>query len=209
MALKKAAIIVERGNKKTERIDVLFNPDEYTIENSNEFSWDTVPGLSQPLAHFISGKVPTLTMDLFFDTYEKGADVREHTKKVVSLLDVDKDLHAPPLCKFVWGSLQFKGVVERVSQKYTMFLESGIPVRARLSVTFKAVAGFKEQFQNIPRQSADRTKRRTVKQGDKLWIIAAEEYDDRSLWRDIARANAIDDPTRLEPGTVLKIPRLS
>ena len=209
MALKKAAIMVERGNKQTERIDVLFNPDEYTIENSNEFSWDTVPGLSQPLAHFISGKVPTLTMDLFFDTYEKGTDVRTHTMKVASLLDVDKDLHAPPLCKFVWGSLQFKGVVERVSQKYTMFLDSGIPVRARLNVTFKSVAGFKEQYQNIPRQSADRTKQRTVKQGDRLWSIAAEEYEDPALWREIARANAIDDPTRLEPGTVLKIPRLS
>ncbi|TLS53975.1 LysM peptidoglycan-binding domain-containing protein [Paenibacillus antri] len=208
MALQKAAIMVTRGNNVTEKIDVLFNPTEYSIETSNEFSWDTVPGLSQPIAYFISGAVPTLTMDLFFDTYEKGTDVRAHTQKVAKLLDVDKDLHAPPLCKFVWGSLQFKGVLEQVTQKYTMFLDSGIPVRATLGVTFKAVASVKEQYQNIPRQSADRTKQKTVKQGDQLWRIAAEEYENPGLWREIAKANRIDDPTRLEPGSVLKIPRL-
>ncbi len=208
MALQKAAIMVTRGNNQTERIDVLFNPTEYSIETSNEFSWDTVPGLSQPIAYFISGNVPTLTMDLFFDTYERGTDVRAHTQKVAKLLDVDKDLHAPPLCKFVWGSLQFKGVIEQVTQKYTMFLDSGIPVRATLTVTFKAVASVKEQYQNIPRQSADRTKQKTVKQGDALWRIAAEEYENPGLWREIAKANRIDDPTRLEPGSVLKIPRL-
>jgi hypothetical protein len=208
MALKKAMIMVERGNKTTERIDVLFNPNEYSIETSNEYSWDTIPGLSQPIAYFISGEVPSLSMDLFFDTYEKGTDVREHTQKISSLLEVDKDLHAPPLCKFVWGSLQFKGVIEKVTQKYTMFLNSGIPVRATLSVVFKAVASVKEQYQKIPRESADRTKQRTVKLGDQLWRIAADEYEDAGLWREIARANRIEDPHRLEPGTVLKIPRL-
>jgi len=208
MALSKAMIMVQRGNNVTDRIDVLFNPSEYAIRNSNEYSWDTIPGLNQPIAYFISGAVPTLTMTLFFDTYEKGADVRAHTQKIAKLLDVDKDLHTPPLCKFVWGSLQFKGVIESVSQKFTMFLDSGIPVRASLDVTFKAVASVKEQMQNIPRQSADRTKQKTVKQGDRLWRIAAEEYDDPGRWRDIARANRLDDPNRLEPGSQLKIPRL-
>ncbi|MBP1932265.1 CIS tube protein [Ammoniphilus resinae] len=207
MALKKAMIMVHRG-PITERIDVLFNPNEYMLDSSNQYSWQTIPGLSQPIAQFVSGEATTLTMELFFDSYEKGTDVRKHTSKIVGLLDVDKDLHAPPLCKFVWGSLQFKGIIEKVSQKYTMFLESGIPVRATLTVTFKAVQSIKEQFKRIPRQSADRTKQRTVKQGDQLWRIAAEEYEDPGLWREIARANAIKNPKQLEPGTVIKIPRL-
>ncbi len=207
MALRKAMILVERGHS-IQRLEVLFNPNEYTLDSSNQYSWQTIPGLSQPIAQFVSGEATTLTMDLFFDSYESGTDVRRHTGKVVGLLDVDKDLHAPPTCKFVWGSLQFKGIVEQVSQKYTMFLDSGIPARATLTVTFKAVQSIKEQFKRIPRQSADRTKQRTVKQGDHLWSIAAEEYEDPGLWREIARANAIADLKQLEPGTVLKIPRL-
>lgn len=207
MALKKAMILVNRGSN-TERIDVLFNPNEYALESSNQYSWQKIPGLSQPIAQFISGEATTLSMDLFFDTYESGTDVRKHTMQIVGLLDVDKDLHAPPPCKFVWGTLQFKGIVEKVTQKYTMFQDSGLPVRATLNVTFKAVQSITEQFKHIPRQSADRTKQRMVKQGDQLWHIAAEEYEDPSMWREIARANQIDNPKRLEPGTVIKIPRL-
>ncbi|WP_141501587.1 CIS tube protein [Paenibacillus luteus] len=207
MALKKAMILVHYG-PNTERIDVLFNPNEYVMESSNQYSWQTIPGLSQPIAQFISGEATTLNMDLFFDSYEKRTDVRKHTIQIAGLLDVDKDLHAPPLCKFVWGTLQFKGVVEKVSQKYTMFLDSGIPVRATLNVTFKAVQSITEQFKHIPRQSADRTKQRMIKQGDQLWHIAAEEYEDPGMWREIARANGIENPKRLESGTVIKIPRL-
>lgn len=204
MALEKAKIFVPKKNP----IEVLFNPNEYGLESSNTYAWKMIPGLSQPIAQFVSGEATTLTMDLFFDTYEKKKDVRDHTKHVVGLLDVDKDLHAPPVVEFVWGSLHFKGIVEKVSSKYTMFLETGIPVRATLSVTFRAVHSIKEQFQHIPRQSADRTKQRTVKQGEQLWHIAAEEYEDPGLWREIARANGIVNPKQLEPGTVLKIPRL-
>lgn len=164
MALKKAMILVHRG-PVTDRVDVLFNPSEYSLDSANQYSWKTIPGLSMPIPHFVSGEASTLTMDLFFDSYEAQTDVRKHTMKIVGLLDVDKDLHAPPLCKFVWGSLQFKGIVEKVVQKYTMFLDSGLPVRATLTVTFREVQSVKEQYKNIPRQSADRTKQRTIKQG--------------------------------------------
>jgi len=208
MALEKAMIMVMIGTKQDRVVHVLFNPTEYSLESSNQYSWQKIPGLSQPIAQFVSGEATTLTMELFFDSYEKSEDVRKHTMKIVSLLDINKDLHAPPLCKFVWGSLSFQGIVEKVSQKYTMFNRSGKPVRATLNVTFKSVYTIKEQLQHIPRQSADRTKQRTIKQGDQLWQIAAEEYEDPALWRAIARANGIADPKRLEPGTMIKIPRL-
>ena len=207
MALEKATIIILRGSSE-ERVEVMFNPTEYSLDSANQYSWKTIPGLNQPIAQFVSGEATSLTMELFFDTYEKGKDVRTFTKKITGLLDVDKDLHAPPLVKFVWGSLSFKGIVEKVSQRFTMFLETGIPVRATLNVTFRSVAGITEQFKQIPRQSADRTKQRTIRQGDQLWQIAAEEYEDPGLWREIARANGITDPKALVPGTVIKIPRL-
>ena len=207
MALEKAMVIIKHGSKES-RVYVMFNPNEYTLETSNQYAWKTIPGLSQPIAQFISGDAPSLSMELFFDSSEKREDVRKYTNQIAGLLNVDKDLHAPPLCKFVWGTLSFEGVLEKASQKFTMFLDTGIPVRATLNVTFKAVRSIKDQFKDIPRQSADRTKQRTIRQGDQLWQIAAEEYEDPRLWRAIAHANNIHDPKRLEPGTVIKIPRL-
>ncbi|MDG0789518.1 LysM peptidoglycan-binding domain-containing protein [Cohnella ginsengisoli] len=207
MALSKAKIVIIKSNSQ-ETVDVLFNPGEYMLQAGNSYSWHAVPGLQSPIAQFVSGEATTLTMDLFFDTYEKGTDVRAHTAKISGLLQVDSDLHAPPLCRFVWGSLNFKGVAEKVSQRFTMFLDTGIPVRATLNVTLRAVLSMTEQYQQVPRQSADRTKQKTLKQDEQLWMLAAEEYEDPSRWRAIAEANGIDNPRRLPAGRKLIIPRL-
>lgn len=208
MSLTKATIIVEGAGAAARNIEVLFNPNEYVIETSNQFSWEKVPGLSAPIAQFISGEAPTLSMDLFFDTSESKEDVRNRTLQVSGLLNVDSDLHAPPICRFVWGSLDFKGIVEKVTQKFTMFLSSGIPVRATLSVTFRAWQSIEDQLQSIPRQSSDRTKQKMLRQGDQLWMMAAQEYEDPGLWREIARANGIDNPRTLTTGKPITIPPL-
>ncbi|MFC5449788.1 CIS tube protein [Paenibacillus aestuarii] len=207
MALKKAMIIVHKGSK-TENVQVMFNPGEYTLDTNNSYSWKTVPGLSMPIAQFVSGGTTTLTMDLFFDTYEKGTDVRQLTTKISGLLDVEKEIHAPPLCRFVWGSLDFKGVVVGVHQQFTMFLDTGVPVRAKLKVTFKSTLSKKDQLKQIPRHSADRTKLKMLNQGEQLWMLAANEYEDPTLWREIAKANKIDNPRKVATGRRISVPRL-
>ncbi|MBD2867587.1 CIS tube protein [Paenibacillus arenilitoris] len=207
MALSKAQFWIFRSSE-TEKIDVLFNPTEYELDSGNQYSEKEVPGLQTPLSQYTGGDQTKLTLNLFFDTYEAGVDVRTHTSKIVGMLDVDSDLHTPPTCKFIWGSLDFKGVITNISQKYTMFLETGVPVRASLTVTMLSSQTMKEQYQEIPRQSADRTKQKTVKQGDQLWSIAAHEYEDPGAWRHIAEANGIDNPRMLTAGSSLTIPRL-
>lgn len=210
MALVKAMIIPldEKGKHVGEPVPALFNPAEYSIEKSNQFQSTVLPGLSTPITHFISGANQSLTMDLFFDTYELRLDVRLHTAKLTSLLDINSELHAPPICLFVWGTVVFKAVLERVNQKFTMFLDSGIPVRATLNVTFKEYKNISEQFQESPRHSADRTKKRVIKQGENLWMIADSVYGDPGLWRHIALANNIDNPKILEVGKEIIVPPL-
>ncbi|MCD1260492.1 peptidoglycan-binding protein [Paenibacillus athensensis] len=207
MALKKAMIIIDKGNSK-ENVEVLFNPAQYVLDASNTYKFEPVPGLSMPIGQFVSGGSTTLSMDLFFDTYEKGTDVRTYTKKISGLLDIEKELHAPPVCRFVWGSLDFKGVVEKVNQTFSMFLDTGVPVRAKLNVTFKSWYSKEEQLKGIPRHSADRTKQKMLNQGDQLWLIAAQEYEDPSKWREIARANGIDNPLKMQTGRRISVPRL-
>ncbi|MGG1635315.1 peptidoglycan-binding protein [Paenibacillus sp. FSL A5-0031] len=207
MALSKAQFWIFRA-KETEKVDVLFNPTDYEMESGNQYAEKEIAGLQTPLSQFTSGERTTLKLNLFFDTYEAGIDVRTYTSKIVGILDVDSDLHTPPTCKFIWGSLDFKGVITSITQKYTMFLETGVPVRASLTVDMLSSQTMKEQYQEIPRQSADRTKQKTVKQGDQLWSIAAEEYEDPGAWRHIAEANGIDNPRMLLSGRSLTIPRL-
>lgn len=196
------------GKETGSRIPVMFNPAEYALSRSNNYQKTRIPGLTTPSTQFVSGSGESFTVELFFDTYEAGSDVRDHTRQVVSLMEIESDTHTPPVCQFVWGSVVFKGIVEEIKQKFTMFLDSGVPVRAVLNLRMSEYKNPSQQWQETPRNSADRTKRRMVVQGDSLWMIAAREYGDPGLWRPIAEANQIDNPRCLEPGRELIVPPL-
>lgn len=208
MGLEKALIqpLDEKGDPKGQPVKVLFNPTEYSIEKGNQYQSVSIPGKSVPATQFVNGNGQTLSMDLFFDSYEQGEDVRTYTGKVVTLLDIDSSLHAPPVCKFIWGKLEFKGVLEKVSQKFTMFLSSGIPVRATLNVSFKEYKTIAEQIEQST--ASDQTKQVTVQSGTTLSAIAEQQYGDASKWRDIAKANNIVNPRQLQPGQQITVPPL-
>jgi hypothetical protein len=185
---------------------VLFNPNEYRLSAGNQFSEIAIPGLPSPPLQYIRGNARTLSMQLFFNTYEQGADVREHTGKVVRLMDIDPELHAPPVCLFTWGDLNFLGVVERAEQRFTLFYSSGRPARATIDVTFKEFADPDQQAGK--NRSANFDKKYVVSRGDTLSGIAGSLYGDPGKWRPIAEANGLNDPMSLRPGQVLTIPAI-
>lgn len=211
--LDKAKIIqlVPKGPE----IEVLFNPTEYRLSKSNQFAEVAIPGLGAPMLQFGHGNAQTLSMQLFFDTYDplassKGAsknqDVRQHTRSVTDLMRINKSLHAPPICQFSWGSFNFIGVLQQADVRYTLFLPSGVPVRATVDVTFKQFYDGKQETGML--QSANYVKEHVVRAGDTLSSIAAELYHDAAKWRPIAEANNIDNPLALEPGRVLIVPAI-
>jgi LysM repeat protein len=212
MALTKAQILVEHTGEK---IPVMFNPEEYTLNKDNNFASQTVPGLSSPLLQFVNGNLRTLEMELMFDTYlpvtteaRPTRDVREETDRVLKLLDIDGELHAPPIVQVSWASLQFRGVLARASQKFIMFLSDGRPVRAKINVTFNEFIDVDREAKEVNRQTADFTKTHTVTQGETLSGIAARYYENPRQWRPIAVASGMDDPRALVVGELLQIPKL-
>lgn len=212
MGLTKAQILVEHTGEK---IPVMFNPEEYTLNKDNNFASQTVPGLSSPLLQFVNGNLRTLEMELLFDTYlpittdaRSIRDVREETDRVLKLLDIDGELHAPPVVQVSWASLQFRGVLARASQKFIMFLSDGRPVRAKLNVTFNEFIDADREAREVNRQTADLTKAHMVTQGETLSGIAARYYENPQQWRPIAMASGIDDPRALTTGQQLQIPKL-
>jgi hypothetical protein len=222
MPLVKA--FLTRKDKPWLIVPFLFNPSEFSVERTNQFTEVNIPGLPSSLFQFVKGGARTLTMDLFFDTYEKKMDVRIFTDRITGwdsgsmfsklpdiakgLMDIDSDLHAPPVCLFIWGAYIFPCIIERVTKKFTMFLPEGFPVRATLNVTLKEYTEVVTQLKETSLHSADRTKTWTVKEGDSLWFIAAKEYGNPALWRPIAEANKMDNPRILKPGMELIIPPL-
>lgn len=205
MSLEKAFITPQNEAP----IPVLFNPTQYSLEKSNQVAEMGIPGLGSPILQFVRGNTRTLTMELFFDTYEQQNDVRDYTDKIYELLDIRSPTHVPPICTFTWSDFNFHCVVQSVSGQFTLFLATGTPVRAKLNVTFKEYIEVEIQVRSTPTESADHTKTRTVKRGDTLSSIAALEYADPTRWRPIASANNIHNPRLLKPGQVLVIPPLT
>src|SRR5215475_1670957 len=72
-----------------ESFRVMYNPEELKLEQGNTFAEVGIPGLGTPPVQYVRGKARTLSMELFFDTYETGEDVRTRTAPVVQLLDKD------------------------------------------------------------------------------------------------------------------------
>ena len=205
MALEKAEIIPI--NTGSAAIKVLFNPSDCTIDKLNLYQEVEIPGLDAPLIQFIRGGAESLSMQLFFDTFEDETDVREeYIKPLLSLIESDPELHAPPIVLFSWGvGIQFTAVLEGANVRYLLFLENGMPVRATVDVRFKRFSyGKAEEVKRSP----DYSKWHIVKDGETLSAIAWEMYNDPGAWRPIADINRIEDPRSLKPGTRLYIPPL-
>ena len=214
MALEKAVIT----NTNTGiRIPVQFNPEEYSVNRDNNFAQASVPGLSAPLLQFAHGNMQTLELELLLDTYEAhrgppangaGADVRPLVRKVTGLMDIDPTTHAPPILLFTWGSFSFTCVLARASQRFIMFRPDGIPVRARVTVTFNEFKNAELEAKEVKRETADYSKWHELGQGETLSALSGRLFGNPALWRAIAIRNGIDDPLALVPGQKLMIPQL-
>ena len=213
MGFTKAILNVESGIP----IICQINPSDYEVTNSVKYAEQMVPGLQGSISQFVAGESPTLTLSLLFDTYipktvevpiEWGTDVSLLTRRVVDLTHIKGSLHRPPIVTFLWGTVTFRGIVTNVKQKFTLFLPSGIPVRAKVDVTFKAVSDDEFLSKLSPLESPDRTKYHVVKEGDYLWNYANQEYGSPDMWRVIAKENGIMDPLEIEAGQILKFPAI-
>jgi LysM repeat protein len=205
---------------------VMYNPEELKFEQGNTFAEVGVPGLNAPPLQYVRGKARVLTMELFFDSYESGQDVRDFTQPITALLDRQPTSKAPPVLLFSLGRVQFRCVLVDAGQRFTMFLRDGTPVRSTMSMRLQeyvdvdlrisqgiffgsptvsaAVNAIAPVVAGVVQAGAATV--HVVAQGDTLTSIAASYLGDAAQWRLIADANKVADPLTLVPGTSLIIP---
>lgn len=236
--LHKLTIYYERTKRRAQgSIEALFNPSEIGLTRSANWEQQHAVGQGGSSGaaveqEFRSIEAEKFSIELFFDTYEPrsggmsvaqiatsflpatlvpgrmSTDVRRYTDQIARLVEVDTELHRPPVCDLRWGVFDiFTGVLTSLHQRFTLFLDDGTPVRATLTCDFAEV-GSQARARASELHSSDVIKTRQVQRYDTLQSLAADEYGDPALWRPIAIANGIVNPRDLPPGTVLAIPRL-
>lgn len=226
--LKKATLTyesTEKGSKVT--IPVQFNPSQYTISRKARYT-DTTGKLQEPHPKNLQSRGSTLAslkVKLLLDTATEYPDyvVKSGLKKYIDsdkeLSKICKDLsmltkmypktHIQSLVTFSWGSMEFEGFITSLNINYKMFNRNGYPVRAELDIDI--MGEDKDILQTLgakPRESPDRTKYRMLHQRDELWMLADEEYQDVSCWKEIARENGILNPRKVDHTKQLKVPSL-
>lgn len=117
-------------------IQVKFYLETLKFEKKNKFTETSIPG-SKPILQFINNELSVLSMTLFFDSSEAGIDVRELTENVLSLMDVDQTIQAPPVLSFQWKELEFKCVLDSAVQEFLTLFPDGRPSRAIIDVSFR------------------------------------------------------------------------
>lgn len=171
------------------------------------------------------------------DSNRYTRDVRDLTRPIWQLAEYATgrgSTETLPRVRFIWGrAWDIPVVVESVAERFERFTAGGVPQRSWMSLRLLRVtdevppADLPSRYSpaDIPEflPEVQLGSNRFLLEdpgwgvykvlggdtgGKALWQIAAEKYGDISLWRLIARANDIDDPSRIPAGTVLRIPPL-
>lgn len=215
--LQKARIEVYKTPKET--ISCMFNPADYKISTSAGYTGtdEKKPRGRNRQNQYVGGLNSTLTLSLYYDVTENlggtaedtktSVSVRDYTEKIEQLLEVEGSLHKPPQIGFIWGDLNFVGVLTSLNQDFTYFDVEGKPLRVKLDLSISAT-GMTLADRKSPKESPDRTKRRVISEGMTLWKLAWEEYHDCNKWVEIARFNGLMNPLDIYPGQVLCLPPL-
>ena len=213
------ALLIAKSNdrEKLPGVPCMFNPYEYSITKSNQYDPGKTKGLNVPRIRFQQGGAMVLKLNLVFDTYDDGKNViKEHTKKIWKMMMIDREnINAttgkaePPHCVFRWGPYEFEGVITQMTETLTLFNKEGVPVRSKVQMSLQQIVdheGFPSQNPTSGGGAAPKT--RTLYAGDRLDLIAWEEYRDCSRWRLIAQANEGLDPLHLRSGDTIIVPPL-
>jgi hypothetical protein len=199
-------------------IECMFNPTEYRLTQTLNVTRNNTPATSGGTAEYSGTNAMTLTTQLFFDDFASAkGDVTPKITTLLSWTHATQSSHdagrpCPPLVSFKWGGNPqldgFSGFLKSVAVNYTVFRKDGTPVQARVDVT---IEGQPEQFggQNPTSHSVNSRRVHTMIEGDSLQSVAHRELGAPAYWRAIAELNGIDDPMRVEAGTVLLIPARS
>jgi nucleoid-associated protein YgaU len=214
-----------QGNTIGDPMLLDYAPAELAFSKAAQFADVAIPGLEQPLIQFVRGDAETLNLELFFDSTEAGTGpaavaVTQKVEEFHKLVQINGDLHAPPLVKVSWGDdfpgtamgatetagETFTAVVLSVARRFTLFSPDGRPLRATVSVALKHYATVAEQVAAINYQSADHTRLHVVAEGESLPLIAHDAYADARKWRVIADHNGLAEVRDLAPGLLLELP---
>ncbi len=197
-----------------EKFFVQFNPQSLKVNYSNQKAGDGRPG-DAPI-QFVGKGTTKLSVELLFDvTIPIGTesdsgdsapkDVRVLTQRMAKYLDPEdergknKKKYVPPGIRFGWDAFNFDGVVDSMDETLEFFSHDGKPLRATVSLQIS-----KQEIKiEIPEGSPGTSEQHLVKEAETLQEAVSKAG--RSDWQNVAEANGIENPRRMETGELVDL----
>lgn len=184
---------------------VYFNPKEITIDKSVAWQKHKNGEGDAPTLEFTAAEPKTLACELMFDMFEERGDVHaKYISQLEKLALIDTRVKRPPLLTFTWGSKfpLFKGVIENLSVKYTLFLPDGTPCRATVNLKMKQANKLMNKKEaETASKAAEQKKGTTTQGGERSDQVAENTGDGAENWKKTASGNTIDNPGNIPGGT--------
>lgn len=187
----------------------MFNPENWQIQESVRHNTEQASGTngkeSQP------NNIPPrkLAFDLVVDGTGASGEKREVLADVVALRAItgfNGDQHRNNRFFIIWGTQMFRGVLESMSVKFTLFRPNGTPLRATISLSFTEDTDKVTGLLKMNLLSSDLTHVRDVKKGDRLDLVCHHIYQDSRFYLEVARANNLTSFRKLPIGAELVYP---
>lgn len=215
--LEKLKILAYKDSARREKagvFEVMFNPDSYSFSYTNQYDTST------PLAHQGSNARYTLSLSqqlhvkILLDgtgvngyAANKPVDVPAKVKAFMELTAKVSEETGQPLSLILqWGDIFFRCKLASLDINYTLFNNSGVPLRAELDTRFIEDNGDEENRKENNRITADQTNSRIVVAGDQLPLLCEQIYGSQLYYMAVARANKLQDFRNLQPGQEIVFP---
>jgi len=210
--MERVAFLVERTS---ERLTCMLNPESLVVRRWAGVRPIRAAGgdvIDDPLLQSGGGRTE-LMVDLLFDVSLADAplnDVRQLTRPLWQLSET------AGFVRLVWGKTwNVRAVIAAIAERLESFDGDGAPGRSWMRMRLLRVdddaaaepeplmAGTPDETQVHEIAPAGAEEAPPVMRMDEL---VYRYYGDPSLWKEIARFNDVDDPLRLPPGSLLRMP---
>lgn len=191
----------------------MFNPESFSI--SENINWTPEAGGAGSEGNdpsFDSIKPRQFTMEFTLD----GTGVNTNGVKIpvtaqvalfrAATTNIMGLIHRPPYLMVQYGTFISMCVMVSSNVTYSMFDMFGLPIRAKISATFRErKLGTLTNILNML-SSPDLTHKVMVKDYDLLPLLTYQTYKNQDYYLQVAKFNKIKNFRKLQPGMVLKFP---
>ena len=196
---------------------LMFNPESYALAHKNVYSTRQGANTSGRAAAYISGEPTQFSLKIIIDgtgVTEIGLahriEVQDEVDRFLKLAaNMDGDIHQPRFLVVKWGKLAFPCRLEQTQITYTLFDNSGSPLRAELDTVFIQDQPTAARLRAEGKNSPDLTHVRIVQAHQTLPLLCQEIYGSPGYYLQVAEANGLDDFRNLRPGQQLVFPPLA